>query len=68
MTWAQKKALLKFSQNGERGIPQDLGIRKDVAERLLSEGYLELAFKDDRFRAGYAPLRLTDQGRAAVNG
>jgi hypothetical protein len=65
MTWAQKKALLRFAQS-DRVIPRDAGIRRDVAERLLEEGYVALAIEGDKFRAGYAPLKLTGQGRAAV--
>jgi hypothetical protein len=68
MTPAQQLALAKFYRCSPGAvIPQGADIRKDVARKLFDEGYVETFIKDDLFRGGYAPLKITEKGRSAVD-
>lgn len=65
MTPAMKKALGKWWSADVAAAPHVLGVRNDVARKLYERGYLE-PVAGDKFRAGYASLKLTEKGREAV--
>lgn len=66
MTPSQKSALAIFNAAKNPLVPQYAEIRKDVARALFDGGYVECFKKNDSFRGGYAPLIITEKGRAAA--
>lgn len=67
-TPARRLALLVFERRAPGPtIPRDHGIRNDVARFLFDAGYVETCRAGDLFRGGYAPLKLTASGRAALS-
>lgn len=65
MTRAQKRELGKFLHK-QQVTPRYEDIRTDVARALYSDGYVTTTFAGDGFRAGYAPLSITNKGREAA--
>jgi hypothetical protein len=65
MTPAKKKALALFYQAEGALTPRMADIRTDVARALFDDGLVEPSIKNDLFRGGYAPLKITEKGRLA---
>jgi hypothetical protein len=65
LTKSQHTALRRWrvAKSDLEATPRHNGTRTDVAARLVELGYLSLRFSDDKFRGGYAELRLTAKGR-----
>lgn len=63
MTPAKKKALDLFYQAEGALTPRMADIRTDVARALFDDGLIEPSIKNDLFRGGYAPLKITEKGR-----